>query len=337
MKRLVVAGMVGMAAILGPQASTSASAFSLFGHQHAQPVPPSDLPVQQVQQSGSDIVQVQQLQDQIRQLNGRIEDMSYQLLQMQETIRKAQEDNEFRFQELEKKRSDAGSPGQSSPSVASRQQPSAASGNGAGGGDSVGQIIGETAGSQASSQGSGGRSAAPGEMTLGSIEMDKSGNPVGANVNGQAGANASTLPGAAGGQGSAGTKTASLGGEQDLYQVAYSHVLSGDYKSAEGEFRDFISRYPKSSKAADANFWLGEAQYSQSRYKDSAETFLKAYQTYGKTPKAPEMLLKLGMSLAALDNKDTACATLREVGKRYPDASKAVQNKAISEQKRLAC
>lgn len=332
MKRLVVAGMVGMAAILGPQASTSASAFSLFGRQHSQPVPPSDLPVQQVQQSGNDIVQIQQLQDQIRQLNGRIEDMSYQLLQMQETIRKAQEDNEFRFQELEKKRSDAGTPGQSSPSVASRQQPSAASGSGAGGSDSVGQIIGETAGSQ----GGGGRSAAPGEMTLGSIEMDKSGNPIGANVNGQAGANASTPPGS-GGQGAGGTKTASLGGEQDLYQVAYSHVLSGDYRSAESEFRDFISRYPKSSKAADANFWLGEAQYSQSRYKDSAETFLKAYQAYGKTPKAPEMLLKLGMSLAALDNKDTACATLREVGKRYPDASKAVQNKAISEQKRLAC
>lgn len=44
---------------------------------------------------------VQQLEEQIRQLNGRIEEMSFQLLQMQETIRKAQEDNEFRFQELE--------------------------------------------------------------------------------------------------------------------------------------------------------------------------------------------------------------------------------------------
>ncbi|BCH63746.1 tol-pal system protein YbgF [Agrobacterium vitis] len=333
MKRLVVAGMVGMTAILaspilGVQAGSSALAFSLFERQHTPPAPVSDMPVQQVQQQGSDIVQVQQLQDQIRQLNGRIEDMSYQLLQMQETIRKAQEDNEFRFQELEKKRSDAGSPGQASPSVAARQP--------AGGSDGVGQIIGETAGSQATSPAGGGRSAAPGEMTLGSIEMDNSGNPVGASVNGSAGSNASTLPGTAP-AGQSGTKTASLGGEQDLYQIAYSHVLSGDYKAAEGEFRDFISRYPKSGKAADANFWLGEAQYSQARYKDSAETFLKAYQSYGKTPKAPEMLLKLGMSLAALDNKDTACATLREVNKRYPDASKAVQNKAASEQKRLAC
>ena len=54
-------------------------------------------------------------------------------------------------------------------------------------------------------------------------------------------------------------------------------------------------------------------------------------------PKAPEMLLKLGMSLAALDNKDTACATLREVGKRYPNASPAVSAKVKSEQSRLAC
>ncbi|WP_429933497.1 hypothetical protein [Agrobacterium vitis] len=89
--------------ILGVQAGSSALAFSLFERQHTPPAPVSDMPVQQVQQQGSDIVQVQQLQDQIRQLNGRIEDMSYQLLQMQETIRKAQEDNEFRFQELEKK------------------------------------------------------------------------------------------------------------------------------------------------------------------------------------------------------------------------------------------
>ena len=49
------------------------------------------------------------------------------------------------------------------------------------------------------------------------------------------------------------------------------------------------------------------------------------------------MLLKLGMSLAALDNKDTACATMREVSKRYPQASRAVLNKVASEQKRLAC
>ena len=49
------------------------------------------------------------------------------------------------------------------------------------------------------------------------------------------------------------------------------------------------------------------------------------------------MLLKLGMSRAALDNKDTACATLSAVPKRYPSASKTVLGKVTSEQKRLSC
>ncbi|HBF28295.1 tol-pal system protein YbgF [Rhizobium sp.] len=325
MKRLVVAGVVGMAALLGPQASTGAMAFSLFGHRTPTEAPANTLPVQQVQQAqANNTVQVQQLEDEIRQLNGRIEDMSYQLLQMQETIRKAQQDNEFRFQELEKKRSDSSTPGQNSPAVAQKQSQTPSSG------DQVGAVIDDSADSPpvASRQK---QTDAPGPTTLGAIALDANGNPIGATLSGQTGDNAAGRT----------TDTASIGGsaasEKDLYQVAYSHVLGGDYKSAESEFKDFISHYPKSGRAADASFWLGEAQYSQERYKDAAETFLKAYQAYGKSPKAPEILLKLGMSLSALGNKDTACATLREVNKRYPDASKAVQNKSASEQKRLAC
>ncbi|MGG7516626.1 tol-pal system protein YbgF [Allorhizobium undicola] len=327
MKRLVLAGIVGAATILQPMSSSYA--FSFFGHSSRPQPQASDLPVQQVQ--SNDTYRIQQLEEQNRQLNGLVEDMRYQLLQMQEQMRKTQEDNEFRFQELEKKRSDAG--GSTEPAVASRQ-PAAPAPQG---GDGVGQIIANS-GSANSASSPQGQSGAPGATTLGSIEMDNSGNPVGATVNGGAGANASgkspASPATATGTPA---RTTASGGENDLYQLAYTHVLSGDYKAAEGEFKDFLSRYPQSSRAADASFWLGEAQYSQSRYKEAAETFLKSYQAYGKTPKAPEMLLKLGMSLAALDNKDTACATLREVNKRYPTASKAVQTKVASEQKRLAC
>ena len=136
---------------------------------------------------------------------------------------------------------------------------------------------------------------------------------------------------------SSGAQTASLGNEGDQYKAAYGHVLSGDYSVAEQEFRQYLDSYPSSARAADANFWLGEALYSQGKYNDAAKTFLNAHQKYSGSEKAPEMLLKLGMSLAALDNKDTACATLREVTKRYPKASKAVSNKVTSEEKRLAC
>ena len=130
---------------------------------------------------------------------------------------------------------------------------------------------------------------------------------------------------------------ATLDKPDDIYNAAYGHVLSGDYQLAEKEFRDYLEVFPEGEKAADASFWLGEAQYSQGNFNDAAKTFLNAHQTYGTSKKAPEMLLKLGMSLAALDNRETACATLREVGKRYPNASKAVKTKVTSEQGRLSC
>jgi tol-pal system protein YbgF len=123
----------------------------------------------------------------------------------------------------------------------------------------------------------------------------------------------------------------------DQYQSAYEQVLAGDYASAEAGFAAFIAAHPESKRIADANFWLGESQYSQGKFGDAAKTFLNAYKTYGKSEKAPEMLLKLAMSLAALDSRDTACATLREVAKAYPKASRAIITKVASEQKRLSC
>lgn len=166
---------------------------------------------------------------------------------------------------------------------------------------------------------------------LGSIQFDQSGDQIGSSMTGAN--NGSGAPPSAG----SGSQTASLGSENDQYKAAYGHVLSGDYSVAEQEFRQYLDSYPSSSRAADANFWLGEALYSQGKYNEAAKTFLNAHQKYSTSEKAPEMLLKLGMSLAALDNKDTACATLREVTKRYPKASKAVTGKVASEEKRLAC
>src|SRR5690606_10966922 len=80
-------------------------------------------------------------------------------------------------------------------------------------------------------------------------------------------------------------KSASLDKPEDLYQAAYGHVLTGDYQVAEREFRDYLDIFPKGDKAADANFWLGEAQYSQGNFNDAAKTFLNAHQAYGKSKK----------------------------------------------------
>ncbi|EJL48743.1 tol-pal system protein YbgF [Rhizobium sp. CF122] len=334
MKKLVVAGMLCLAAVAG--AGQSANATSLFGWQiggkaaDRQP----QAPVVNVQAAGGAEVRVQQLEEQLRQLNGRIEEMSFQLLQMQETIRKAQEDNEFRFQELEK--GGGGSAGSSSKTMKKSEANVPPPVQGQSGGDDVARVIQAPQGAETAPStdvpANDGLGQPP--KQLGSMEFDQNGNPIGGSVNEGATVGSGPLPGVDSGRSS---QTASLGSEADQYKAAYGHVLSGDYSTAEQEFTQYIAQYPSSARAADANFWLGEALYSQGKYNEAAKTFLDAHKKYGSSEKAPEMLLKLGMSLAALDNTETACATLREVSKRYPKASRAVITKVASEQKRLAC
>ncbi|MGO4842613.1 tol-pal system protein YbgF, partial [Rhizobiaceae sp. 2RAB30] len=87
---------------------------------------------------------------------------------------------------------------------------------------------------------------------------------------------------------------------EELYRNSYEFILSGDYKTAEAGFRDHIARFPTDPKTADAHFWLGESLLGQQKYRDAAETFLAASKDYPQSKKAPEMLLKLGMSLAGL-------------------------------------
>ncbi|MBB3289959.1 MULTISPECIES: tol-pal system protein YbgF [Rhizobium] len=337
MRKLVVASMLCLAAFAGSE--RDASALSLFGihlggrdastqsassNVYQRQAQYGQAPVVNVQSSDAEI-RLQQLEDQMRQLNGRVEEMSYQLLQMQEQIRKTQEDNEFRFQQLEKR---GGAPAAGS-TMKKSEADVPASGSGGQRQDDIAGVIGDSQNNDVASQQGSGSGKPPSQ--LGSIQFDQGGKQVGSSISGAN--NGSGAPPSAG----SGTQTASLGNENDQYKAAYGHVLSGDYSVAEQEFRQYLDSYPSSTRAADANFWLGEALYSQGKYNDAAKTFLNAHQKYSGSEKAPEMLLKLGMSLAALDNKDTACATLREVTKRYPKASKAVTGKVASEEKRLAC
>lgn len=298
-------------------------------------------------------LRIQQLEEQLRQLNGRVEEMSFQLLQMQESLRKAQEDNEFRFQELEKgKKSGALQP---DPAQATTDTANASGETSPGADPLLDQPMDQANGADDIAAPQDGTLDGTGQppADLGNIQFDANGNvigadqgtainpanpndPVGTLIEGnsdQAAVDSSTLPPVDTGN----TIADPAATPSDAYQAAYEHMLSGDYAAAEEQFRTYIASHPGDPKSADAAFWLGEAQFSQSKYNDSAKTFLDAWKKHGDSEKAPEMLLKLAMSLAALDSRDTACATLRQVSKSYPKASRAVINKVASEEKRLSC
>jgi tol-pal system protein YbgF len=124
---------------------------------------------------------------------------------------------------------------------------------------------------------------------------------------------------------------------KDNYDLAYGYILRKDYALAEDGFRGFLKKYPSDRLASDAQYWLGESLYQRQRFRDAAEAFLNVSTKYESTAKAPDALLRLGQALAALGEKEAACASLGEVLRKYPRASVSVKQGVDREQKRVHC
>jgi tol-pal system protein YbgF len=124
---------------------------------------------------------------------------------------------------------------------------------------------------------------------------------------------------------------------KDTYDLAYGYILRKDYALAEDSFRLFLRHYPNDRLAADAQYWLAESLFQRQRYRDAAEIFLNVSTKFETAAKAPDSLLRLGQALAALGEKEAACASLAEVGRKYPRASVSVKQGVDREQKRVRC
>lgn len=121
-----------------------------------------------------------------------------------------------------------------------------------------------------------------------------------------------------------------------LYKTANEALLRRQFPEAEAGFRSFLSKYPDHSLAGSAQYWLGETFYVQGDSKQAAQNFLEAYKKYPKSRRAPDSLLKLGMALNKMGQKDQACAALNSVGTEFPRAVEA-KKRATAEYKRAGC
>ena len=124
---------------------------------------------------------------------------------------------------------------------------------------------------------------------------------------------------------------------KQLYETAYGYLLQRDYGAAEAAFDDFLKRHPSDSLSGNAQYWLGESHFVRGQYKAAASAFLKGYQTYGQSQKAPDSLLKLAMSLDRLGQRDAACSSYAELNTKFPNAPQSVKARAQSERQRVGC
>lgn len=121
---------------------------------------------------------------------------------------------------------------------------------------------------------------------------------------------------------------------EEEYKTAYAKLLQHDFDGAETAMQSFINGNSDHPLTGNAMYWIGETYYARKRYGEAAGAFAKTYEHNPKGRKAPDSLLKLGMSLSQVGQVDSACLTYAELLSSHPDANKIILRRA--EEKRVA-
>ena len=121
------------------------------------------------------------------------------------------------------------------------------------------------------------------------------------------------------------------------YEFATSFLKVGDYSTAERAFREFVTTNPDHDLAGNAQYWYAETFRIRQLYTDAASAYLEGYQKYPKGEKAPINLLKLGVSMVQIGEKDQGCKMINGVEKQYPEANQSVIQKAKYESQKFEC
>jgi tol-pal system protein YbgF len=125
---------------------------------------------------------------------------------------------------------------------------------------------------------------------------------------------------------------------QQQYDAAMQLLRAGDYAGAEGGLQLFLDLNPEHALASNAAYWLAETYYVRKSYAAAAAAFARNYRVYGQDDsKAPDNLLKLGMSLSGLQETDKACRTYDELATEFPNAPAHIQQAAVRERSRAGC
>ena len=252
-------------------------------------------------------VRLTQIEEVMRALNGKLDDVSFRLTKFSERFEQVSADSEFRFQQLELAAAGAGSKAQqntsSEPQVLGTMPVSPPESVELLAKAETVTLIGETA---------------P-DTPLITSQANKAAGTAGNQTSGQGGSDASS------------------GTPKEIYDLALKKLQMGAYQEAQAELQNFLDLYPRDRLAGNAQYWLGETFYVQRDYKNATAAFLAGYTNYGDSIKAPDSLLKLGMTLVVMGEKKTGCDAFAELSARFPDAPQAIVRRAEIESQRAEC
>jgi tol-pal system protein YbgF len=129
---------------------------------------------------------------------------------------------------------------------------------------------------------------------------------------------------------------ANAGGDQ-MYHDAMKKLQDGDNAGAERAFKTFLQSHPKHALAGNAQYWLGESYYARKDYQNAMTAFAEGYKSYKTSPKGPDNLLKLGITLAVMGRKPDACQIFAKFSQDYPRATDLQKRRIDQERPKNGC
>lgn len=124
---------------------------------------------------------------------------------------------------------------------------------------------------------------------------------------------------------------------EERYRFAFDLTRQARFEEAELAFKAFLQAHPDAVLADNARYWLAETYYVRKRYMEAAQAFFESYKQAPDGAKAPDSLLKLGMSMAGLDKPQEACATFGKLRKEFSPLKTNIEQALNREVKRLEC
>ena len=288
-------------------------------------------------------LKIQSLENSLRSLTGRIEETIFRLQALSDQLVKVNEDVQFRLTRLESQNlAQAGqlATGEANDFSTAPAAPAAPATTQSGNNTTVIPAPATPENPQVSAN-----QPATGQQNnnlannnlLGAIVTDENGTIVGANVQNGAEANQAATTQLATQQATTQQATtqqpttdsrAIPENPRIAYNFGREALLRRDFVLAETTFKTFLERWPQDTLAGNAAYWLGETYYADQKYSAAANAFIDTYTTYRTSPKAPDSLLKLAMSLGHLNNFPPACDALQALEDEFPDASQTTRQMA---------
>lgn len=121
------------------------------------------------------------------------------------------------------------------------------------------------------------------------------------------------------------------------YSAAFKMLNQAKYPEAGSLFTAFTERYPKDPLIGNAFYWLGETFYVRKNYVKAADNFRQGYESMPTGPKASDNLLKLAMSLSALNKDKEACIVLKQVSSKFGKNNGNIRSRVEQEMNRMDC